>query len=87
MKVTVTMVTKSRNNLVARITKKSLKDFKILEIQELKESNENQNAKKTTSTWINGWPSWDENKNFETNLLANRAKQLDENKHMVLLHG
>ena len=66
-----------------------MKDFKILEIQELKESHENatiQNAKKTTSTWINGWTSWDENKNFETNLLANRAKQLDKNKHMVL-HG
>ena len=28
--------------------------------------------------------SWAENKNFETNLLAYEAKQLDENKQMAL---
>ena len=54
------------------------------EIQELKESSENQNTKKSTSTWLNVWTSWAENKNLETNLLAYEAKQLDENKHMAL---
>ena len=54
------------------------------EIQELKENSENQNTEKSTSTWLNVWTSWAENKNFETNLLAYEAKQLDENKHMAL---
>ena len=51
------------------------------EIQELKEKSENQNTEKT---WLNVWSSWAENKNFKTNLLADEAKQLDKNKHMVL---
>ena len=54
------------------------------EIQELKENSENQNTEKSTSTWLNVWTSWAENKNFKTNLLAYEAKQLDENKHMAL---
>ena len=54
------------------------------EIQELKENSENQNTKKSTSTWLNVWTSWAENKNFKTNLLAYEAKQHDENKHMAL---
>ena len=54
------------------------------ENQELKENSENQNSEKSTSTWLNVWTSWAENKNFETNLLAYEAKQLDENKHMAL---
>ena len=54
------------------------------EIQELKENSENQNTKKSTSTWLNVWTSWAENKNFESNLLAYEAKQLDENKQMAL---
>ena len=54
------------------------------EIQELKEKSENQNTKKSTSTWLNVWTSWAENKNFESNLLACEAKQLDENKQMAL---
>ena len=37
--------------------------FKIPEVQELKENSENQDTKKSTSTWA-------ENKNFETNFLA-----------------
>ena len=56
-------------------------DFEIQNSQELKENSENQNAKKSTSTWLNVWTSWAENKNFETNLLpykALEAKQLDE---------
>ena len=54
------------------------------EIQELKENSENQNTEKNTSTWLNVWTSWAENKNFKTNLLADKAKQLDKNKHMAL---
>jgi len=54
------------------------------EIQELKENSENQNTEKSTSTWLNVWTNWAEDKNFETNLLAYEAKQLDENKHMAL---
>ena len=54
------------------------------EIQELKENSENQNTDKSTSTWLNVWTSWAENKNFKTNLLADEAKQLDKNKHMAL---
>ena len=61
-------------------------DFKQ-EIQELKENSENQNTEKSTSTWLNVWTSWAENKNFKTNLLAYKAKQLDENKHMALDDG
>ena len=40
------------------------------EIQELKENSENQNTEKTTSTWLNVWTNWAEDKNFETNLFA-----------------
>ncbi|CAH3149708.1 unnamed protein product, partial [Porites lobata] len=53
-------------------------DFRVEEIQELKENSENQNTKKSTSTWLNVWTSWAESKNFETNLLSYEAKQLDE---------
>ena len=52
--------------------------FEIPEIQELKENSENQNIKRT-STWLNIWTSWAENKNFETNLMCYEAKQIDEN--------
>ena len=54
------------------------------QIQELKEISENQNTEKSTSTWLNVWTSWAENKNFKTNLLAYEAKQLDKNKRMGL---
>jgi len=57
------------------------------EIQELKENSENQNTKKSISTWLNVWTSWAKNKNFKTNLLAYEAKQLDENKHTALDDG
>ena len=52
-------------------------DFQVEEIQELKENSENQNTKKRTLTWLNVWTSWAESKNFETNLLAYKVKQLD----------
>ena len=58
-------------------------DFENQEIEELKESSENQNTEKSTSIWLNVWTSWAENKNFKTNLLANEAKQLDENKQVI----
>ena len=48
------------------------------EIQELKENSENQNTEKITSTWLNVWTSWTENKNFKTDLLVYEAKELDE---------
>jgi len=53
------------------------------EIQELKENSENQNTEKRTSTWLNVWTSWAENKNFKTNL-PYAANQLDKNKQMAL---
>ena len=53
-------------------------DFEVEEIQELKENSENQNRKKSASTWLNVWTSWAKSKNFETNLLEYKAKQLDE---------
>lgn len=49
---------------------KRFADFKIQESQK--------DSKKITSTWLNVWTSWAENKNFETNLLAYEAKQVDE---------
>ena len=58
--------------------------IEIQQIQELKENLEDQNTKKSTSTWLNVGTSWTENKNFETNLLAYEGKQLEENKHMAL---
>ena len=58
--------------------------FRDQEIQELKENSEKQNTEKSTSTGLNIWTSWAENKNFKTNLLPNEAKQLDKNKHMAL---
>ena len=53
-------------------------DFQVEEIQELKENSENQNTKKSISTWLNVWTSWAESKNFENNLLSYEPKQLDE---------
>ena len=53
-------------------------DFQVEEIQELKQNSENQNKKKSTTTWLNVWTSWAESKNFETNLLSYEGKQLDE---------
>ena len=53
-------------------------DFQVGEIQELRENSENQNTKKSTSTWLNVWTSWSESKNFENNLLSYEPKQLDE---------
>ena len=58
--------------------------FRNQEIQEVKENSENQNTEKITSTWLNVWSSWAEDKNFKTNLLADEAKQLDKHKHMAL---
>ena len=53
-------------------------DFQVEKIQELKENSENQNTKKSMSTWLNVCTSWAESKNFETNLLSYEVKQLDE---------
>ena len=75
---------KSPNNVAARITQKWRIDFENQENQELKENSENQNTEKSTSTWLNVWTSWVENKNFETNLFAYEAKQLEENKQLAL---
>ena len=50
-------------------------DFQIQEIQELKQNSENQNTKKSTTTWLNVWA---ERKNFESNLLSYEGKQVDE---------
>ena len=55
-------------------------NFEIQETQELKENSENQNTKKRSPTWFDVWTKWAENKNFETNLLAYEAKQLDVGK-------
>ena len=77
---------KSPNNLTHELCKNGgrIARFWNQEIQELKENSENQNTEKSTSTSLNVWISWAENKNFKTNLLAYEAKQLNENKHMEL---
>ena len=87
IKITVTTVTKIKKLYRHASYEKMAErfpDFEIQEIQELKENSENQNTKKRTSTWLNVWTSWAENKNFETNLLAFESKPLDENKQMAL---
>ena len=81
------MVTQNHQIISSRELRKNggkISRFWNQEIQELKENSENQNAEKSTSTWLNVWTSWAENKNFETNLLAHGAKKLHENKHMAL---
>ena len=57
---------------------KRFPNFQVEEIQERKQNSENQNTKKSTTTWLNVWTSWAESKNFETNLLSYEGKQLDE---------
>ena len=52
--------------------------MKRLKKLELKQNSENQNTKKSTTTWLNVWTSWAESKNFETNLLSYEGKQLHE---------
>ena len=60
-------------------------DFGIQEIQELKNS-ENQNTKKTTSTWLMSGPAKPKTRTLKpiNYLLAYEAKQHDENKQMAL---
>ena len=82
----------SQHNVFARVTKKKAErvrfpGFEIPEIQEVTANSENQNIKRT-STWLNIWTSWAENKNFETNLMCYEAKQIDEKKQSKMaLHG
>ena len=81
------MVTQNHQIISPRELRKNsgkISKFWNQEIQKLKENSENQNTEKSTSTWLNIWTSWAENKNFKTNLLAHEAKQLDKNKHMAL---
>ena len=87
VKITVTMVTHNHQIISSHELRKNggkISRFWNQEIQELKENLGNQNTEKSTSTWLSVWTSWAENKNFKTNLLANEAKQLEENKHMTL---
>ena len=87
MKITVTMVTQNHEIILSHELRKNggkISRFSNQEIQELKENSENQNTEESTSTWLDIWTSWAENKNFKTNLLADKAKQLDKNKHMAL---
>ena len=87
VKITVTMVTPNHHIISSHELRKNggkISRFWNQEIQELKENSENQNTKKSTSTWLNVWTSWAENKNFESNLLTYEAKQLNENKQMAL---
>ena len=81
------MVTQNHQTISSHELRKNggkISRFWNQEIQELKEKSENQNTEKGTSTWLNVWTSWAEKKNFKTNLLAYKAKQLNENKRMVL---
>ena len=39
-------------------------DFEIQKIQQLEENSENQNTKKSTSTWLNVWTSWSKKEIF-----------------------
>ena len=87
VKITVTMVTQNHQIISSHELRKNggkISRFWNQEIQELKENSENQNTEKSTSTWLNVWTTWAENKNFKTNLLADDTKQLDKNKHMAL---
>ena len=84
VKITVTMVTQNSSHEL-RENGGKISQFGNQEIKELKENSENQNTEKSTSTWLNVCTSWDENMNFETNLLAYETKKLDENKHMALV--
>ena len=82
VKITVPMVTQNHQTISSYELRKNggkISRFSNQEIQELKEKSENQDTEKSTSTWLNVWTSWAENKNFKTNLLAHEAKQLDEN--------
>ena len=60
-------------------------DFQIQEIQELKENSESQKSKESISTWRNVWTSCTKSKDFETNLAAYEAKQLDETSQVVVV--
>ena len=88
VKITVTMVTQNHQIISSHELRKNggkVSRFRNQDIQELKENSENQNTEKSTSTWLNVWTSWVENKKFETiNLLAYEAKQLDAYKNMAL---
>ena len=87
MKITVTKSPNNHQIISSHELRKNggkISTFWNQEIQELKENSENQNIEKSTSTWLNLWASWAENKNSKINLLAYEAKQLDENKHMAL---
>ena len=81
------MVTQDRQIISSHELRKNggkMSRFWNQEIQEPKENSENQNTEESTSTWLNVWTSWAENKNFNTNFLAYEAKRLDENKHVAL---
>ena len=70
VKITVTTeteITKQSRHASYKKMAERFPDFEIQESQELNENSENQNTKKSTSTWCNVWTSWAENKNFETN--------------------
>ena len=53
VKITVSMVTKITKQIKNNGGK--ISSFQVEEIQELKENSENQNTKKSTSTWLNVW--------------------------------
>jgi len=76
VKITVTMVTANHHIISSHELRKNggkISRFWNQEIQERKENPENQNTEESTSTWLNVWTSWAENKIFETNLLAYEA--------------
>ena len=78
VKITVIMVTPNRQIISSHELCKNGGKIPRLwnqEIKKLNEFSENQNTEKRTSTWLNVWTSWAENKNFETE---------SENKHMAL---
>ena len=84
LEITVTIVTQNSSHEL-RENGGKISRFGNQEIIEPKENSENQNTEKSTSTWLNVCTSWDENKKFETNLLAYEAKKPDENKHTALV--
>ena len=59
------------------------RDFEIHEIQELRKFRKPKYEEKYIDL-AQSLASWAENRNFETNLLSYKAKQLDENKQMSL---
>jgi len=53
-------------------------DCDAKELQQLKESAENSNTKKSTKTCVTVWTTWAEEKGYSPDICSHKAKELDE---------